>query len=198
VQNAKAALTKFESLDKLTIGSKPVAVAWPHAGVFRPARPSETIGTFTLGAASGDQTRFRYWYDGAYVSELRTGPPEIDPAQNAVDESVPDQSSAQEQVTKSKKRKADAEDLRAAKKVGMRSHTKRHAVLIYDRALHLIGIFGTKNKLSCTRGHQHRCQTPASQQTGHRRIPLHHLLQKPRWLGHNHSVTQIGSVVTSA
>ncbi|KAI0999079.1 hypothetical protein K3495_g9117 [Podosphaera aphanis] len=74
VDDAQAAMTKFKSLDKFTIASKPVLVAYIHAGVFVPIiqQLKEEDLKFTFSPLSNTSIRLMYWDEAAYASELVT------------------------------------------------------------------------------------------------------------------------------
>lgn len=72
VEDAQAAMTKFRSLEKFTISSKPVTLSYIHAGVFVPvlqAMDQELI-KFTFSPLSNAATRLMYWDESAYASEF--------------------------------------------------------------------------------------------------------------------------------
>jgi hypothetical protein len=92
-------MSKFNSLDKFTIASKPILVSYIHAGVFVPVtKPSDDIA-YSFAASSNPAIRLAYWDQRAYLREL------------VVTEDAPAISTAEatpEVETKVKKRKADS------------------------------------------------------------------------------------------
>ena len=71
-QDAQAAMTKYNAVEKFTISSKPVLVDYIHAGVFVPLIGPRDGHTerFSFSASANPSLRLKYWDDGAYVSEL--------------------------------------------------------------------------------------------------------------------------------
>jgi RNA-binding protein 5/10 len=64
-------LTKFNSLEKFTISSKPVLVSYIHAGVFVPVYNNPNAAEiFTFSPLSNPSLKLAYWDEEAYVSEL--------------------------------------------------------------------------------------------------------------------------------
>lgn len=76
LQDAQAAVAKYNAIDKFTISSKPVMVDYIHAGVFVPLIGPRDGHTerFSFSASSNPSLRLKYWDDGAYVSELELMP----------------------------------------------------------------------------------------------------------------------------
>lgn len=71
MQDAQAALTRFNSFDKFTISSKPVVVDYIHAGVFVPVfNPAEDPDEFCFSPLGNTTTKLAYWDKEAYVSEM--------------------------------------------------------------------------------------------------------------------------------
>ncbi|KAL8742462.1 MAG: hypothetical protein Q9190_005058 [Brigantiaea leucoxantha] len=71
VDDAQAALIRFNSFDKFTISSKPVMVDYIHAGVFVPVfDASEDAERFTFSPLTNSAAKLAYWDEGAYVNEL--------------------------------------------------------------------------------------------------------------------------------
>ena len=130
MQDAQAAITKYNAVDKFTISSKPVMVDYIHAGVFVPLIGPRDGHTerFSFSATSNPSLRLKYWDDGAYVSELEitAGIEETKPAAIQGNQSVapiPDPNKegliaiGDEGSGKSKKRKGDVGTSVGAKKV---------------------------------------------------------------------------------
>ena len=71
VEDAQAALTRYNSFDKFTIASKPVMASYVHAGVFVPVlNPSASTERFTFSPLANPTLKLAYWDDEAYVTEL--------------------------------------------------------------------------------------------------------------------------------
>ncbi|KAL8842059.1 MAG: hypothetical protein Q9170_000662 [Blastenia crenularia] len=71
VDDAQAAVIRFNSFDKFTISSKPVIVDYVHAGVFVPVfNPVEDPDKFCFSPLSNTATKLAYWDKEAYVNEL--------------------------------------------------------------------------------------------------------------------------------
>jgi RNA-binding protein 5/10 len=74
VEDAQAAMTKFNNVEKFTISSKPVLVSYIHAGVFVPVL--QDLGPegdkFTFSPLSNPAVRLMYWDEAAYVTQLVT------------------------------------------------------------------------------------------------------------------------------
>jgi G-patch domain len=107
LQDAQAAMSKFNSLDKFTIASKPVLVSYIHAGVFVPVtKPTDDLA-YSFAASTNPAIRLAYWDQKAYLREL------------VVSDDVPASSPAeetQEAETKGRKRKAESANLLPSKK----------------------------------------------------------------------------------
>ncbi|KAL8667204.1 MAG: hypothetical protein Q9202_000777 [Teloschistes flavicans] len=71
VDDAQAAVIRFNSFDKFTISSKPVIVDYVHAGVFVPTfSTAEDPEEFTFSPLTNPATNLAYWDKEAFVSEL--------------------------------------------------------------------------------------------------------------------------------
>ncbi|KAI4128960.1 MAG: hypothetical protein LQ341_006623, partial [Variospora aurantia] len=71
VDDAQAAVTRFNSFDKFTISSKPVTVDYIHAGVFVPVfNSAEDPDEFCFSPLSNATTKLAYWDKEAYASVL--------------------------------------------------------------------------------------------------------------------------------
>ena len=125
-------MTRFNSFDRFTISSKPVAADYIHAGVFVPVfNASEETERFTISPLGNSATKLAYWDEEAWVNELvvSTGSPKLGTATNEGHaRSSADQAAAAaeneglvkpvtEGETKTKKRKADAAATAKPKKV---------------------------------------------------------------------------------
>lgn len=71
VEDAQAALIRYNSFEKFTIASKPVSMDYVHAGIFVPVFEfSQDILPFTFSPLGNTATRLAYWDEEAWVSEL--------------------------------------------------------------------------------------------------------------------------------
>lgn len=132
VEDAQAALIRYNSFEKFTIASKPVLVSYIHAGVFVPVLDPYSIDPkFTFSPLANPAMRLAYWDEGAYTTELVV---------NKADEPIPsrkedtDEVAKSKEAEKSKKRKAEAASSNAATtKKAAPSHlqfwSNRHAEL---------------------------------------------------------------------
>lgn len=106
IDDARAAMAKFNASPQFTIGSKPVTVAYIHSGVFIPfLKPviTEQDTKFTFAASHNPSLRLSYWNPTVYASESTVFNEDLY-------EEKPSQKSATEPNTAgkdSKKRKAD-------------------------------------------------------------------------------------------
>jgi RNA-binding protein 5/10 len=74
VEDAQAAMAKYNASDKFTISSKPVLISYIHAGVFVPVlqAPLPDEERFTFSPLSNSSVKLMYWDEAGYVSELVT------------------------------------------------------------------------------------------------------------------------------
>jgi RNA-binding protein 5/10 len=72
VEDAQAAMAKYNAAEKFTISSKPVLVSYIHAGVFVPViqPPSAEFARFTFSPLMNPSVKLMYWDEAAYVNEL--------------------------------------------------------------------------------------------------------------------------------
>ena len=77
VEDAQAAVAKYNASDKFTISSKPVMISYIHAGVFVPVLHEfgPEFAKFTFNPLSNPAVKLMYWDEAAYVSELVTAVP---------------------------------------------------------------------------------------------------------------------------
>ncbi|KAL8863532.1 MAG: hypothetical protein Q9178_000213 [Gyalolechia marmorata] len=129
VDDAQAAVVRFNSFDKFTISSKPVTVDYVHAGVFVPVFTAEDPDEFCFNPLSNTATKLAYWDKEAYVSQLAvsSGSPKLSKgAAESQAKSAADLAAAaaegeglvqpgKETEVKAKKRKAEAASSAAAK-----------------------------------------------------------------------------------
>ncbi|KAK5939978.1 hypothetical protein PMZ80_007396 [Knufia obscura] len=77
IEDAQAALTRYNSFDRFTIASKQVLVSYIHAGVFVPVHnPSAATERFTFSPLGNPTIKLQYWDEEAYVTELTVSAPE--------------------------------------------------------------------------------------------------------------------------
>ncbi|KAI9784494.1 MAG: hypothetical protein M1816_000814 [Peltula sp. TS41687] len=82
--DSQAALTKFNSLDKFTISSKPVLLSFVHSGVFVPMlKYTPALERFTFSPLSNPSMKLAYWDEEAYVSELMLASEDNEPDLNS-------------------------------------------------------------------------------------------------------------------
>ncbi|KAI9833288.1 MAG: hypothetical protein M1819_003682 [Sarea resinae] len=140
VEDAQAALTKYNSLDRFTIASKPVLVTYIHAGVFVPVlNHGPNLEKFTFIPLANPAMKLAYWDEGAYVTELEVSKAESEvvPKPNDTSKGVATAAAAAEKEGladgKSKKRKADSGTAALANKKAVPAHLQfwrnRHAEL---------------------------------------------------------------------
>jgi RNA-binding protein 5/10 len=72
VEDAQAAMAKYNAAEKFTISSKPVMVSYIHAGVFVPVLQAMVEGTekFAFSPLANPAMKLMYWDEAGYVSEL--------------------------------------------------------------------------------------------------------------------------------
>lgn len=143
VEDAQAAVAKYNSLGKFTISSKPVSVSYIHAGVFVPVLRSlgDDASRFTFSPLTNAAVQLMYWDEAAYVSELVTAPvdgPSMPSHENeraklaaaAMSEGLV--SAGKEGEPRGKKRKVEKEPVAGNKKVvapHLQFWTNQHAEL---------------------------------------------------------------------
>ncbi|KAK5035369.1 hypothetical protein LTS07_002806 [Exophiala sideris] len=135
IEDAQAALTRFNSFDRFTIASKQVLVSFIHAGVFVPVlNPSPDTERFTFSPIGNPAMKLAYWDEDAYVTELAVSMPTL-ATQSAKSAPTPADVGGfkVKESDKSKKRKAQTESEAAGVKKPAPSHlqfwSSRHAEL---------------------------------------------------------------------
>lgn len=79
IEDAQAALTRYNSFDRFTIASKQVLASYIHAGVFVPVpNPTPATERFTFRPLDNPSLSLQYWDEDAYVTELIVNAPEED------------------------------------------------------------------------------------------------------------------------
>ena len=136
IEDAQAALTRFNSFDRFTIASKQVLVSYIHAGVFVPVLNSTaSTDRFTFTPLNNPSLKLGYWDEEAYVTELIVSKPGFDVKSSTTVRAIPAEVEGlkpSKDDNKPKKRKADVATTSAPKKVAS-SHlqywSNRHAEL---------------------------------------------------------------------
>ncbi len=136
VEDAMAALTRYNSFDKFTIASKPVLVSYVHSGVFVPVLNPEAVDPrFTFAPLANPSIKIAYWDDEAFVAEHKVSDAENESANgNSKKEDVASGIAESKEIAKSRKRKAEATamDISTAKKAApsyLQRWSKQHAEL---------------------------------------------------------------------
>lgn len=77
IEDAQAAVVRYNSFDRFTIASKQVLVSYIHAGVFVPVFSSTpSTERFLFSPINNSATKLAYWDEEAYVTELVVSAPE--------------------------------------------------------------------------------------------------------------------------
>ena len=129
-------MAKFKAVDTFTISSKPVHLAYAHAGIFVPTMYPVSRRTFK--AAANPEQELKYWHKDAYASELAVAPTASNPLLTRLLQSLVEANaeppattankanampSGQDKETRLKKRKAEGEAASAKKKVRTGNYT---------------------------------------------------------------------------
>ncbi|KAL9619314.1 MAG: hypothetical protein Q9160_006079 [Pyrenula sp. 1 TL-2023] len=110
VEDAQAALTRYNSFEKFTIASKSVFASYIHAGVFVPViNPTASVERFTFSPLANPSLKLAYWDEDAYVTELTVTTSEPDPVPKQVTTVADMEGLVKDKATieKPRKRKAD-------------------------------------------------------------------------------------------
>jgi hypothetical protein len=139
IEDAQAALVRYNSFERFTIASKQVLVSYIHAGVFVPVvNPPPDIERFCFSPLGNPAMKLAYWDEGAYLTELAVSIPAAnaqDSTKTTIQAADPGIKSTKENEKSSKKRKAqsDADSLATGVKKSAASHlqfwSNRHAEL---------------------------------------------------------------------
>ncbi len=119
VEDAMAALIRYNTFDKFTIASKPVLVSYVHSGVFVPVlNPGAVDPRFTFAPLANPSMKIAYWDDEAFVAEFKISEGETEAFDGKVKQQDVTRAVADLKDTKSKKRKAEPTtmDISTAKK----------------------------------------------------------------------------------
>ena len=137
IEDAQAALTRFNSFDRFTIASKQVLVSYIHAGVFVPALDaSASTERFLFTPLGNNALKLQYWDEEAYVTELVISAPkstEADAKSTSIHPADSEGLKSAKDLDKAKKRKAQAEAPASSAKKPAPAHlqfwSNRHAEL---------------------------------------------------------------------
>ena len=135
VDDAMAAVTRYNSFEKFTIASKPVLVSYVHSGVFVPVlNPGALDQRFTFAPLANPSMKIAYWDEEAYISEFNVSEGESVSAKGSLKEDVTRVGGDSKDASKSKKRKAEptAMDISIAKKAApsyLQHWSNQHAEL---------------------------------------------------------------------
>jgi RNA recognition motif-containing protein len=146
IEDAQAALTRFNSFERFTIASKQVMVSYIHAGVFVPViNPAASTERFTFSPLSNPSLKLQYWDEDAYVGEVVVTmgehiPTEKSSKSTAATSVDKEGFKAAKEGEKTKKRKADI----AASNTTTKKVTSSHLQFWSNRHAELHGL-GPKN-----------------------------------------------------
>lgn len=137
IEDAQAALIRYNSFDRFTIASKQVLVSYIHAGVFVPVlNPTMATERFTFSPAGNSSMKLAYWDEDAYVAELPINMSKSklsDPKVSSTLSTEGTNAKSSKDSEKSKKRKAQIEPDATGTKKPAPSHlqfwSNRHAEL---------------------------------------------------------------------
>jgi hypothetical protein len=138
IDDAQAALVRYNSFDRFTIASKQVLVSYIHAGVFVPVlNATPDIERFCFSPLGNPAMKLAYWDEAAYVTELIVSLPistPQDPGKSASAALVADPGvkTSKDSEKSSKKRKAEVEAAAGVKKPApshLQFWSNRHAEL---------------------------------------------------------------------
>jgi hypothetical protein len=133
IEDAQAALVRYNSFDRFTIASKHVMISYIHAGVFVPKLNSTTSEErFLISPINNPSLKLAYWDEEAYVTELVVNAPGAAELETRGPEAADSLKSASKDE-KARKRKAVAEIGATPAKKTTASHlqfwSNRHAEL---------------------------------------------------------------------
>ncbi|KAK2782316.1 hypothetical protein FQN52_000961 [Onygenales sp. PD_12] len=135
VEDAQAALTRYNSFETFTISSKPVLASYIHAGVFVPVlNPTASTERFTFSPLGNPAMKLAYWDEHAYVTELTVSTEDLDKSRPKSKPTTTDKSQKpSKEAEKVKKRKAETGGSTGTKKLAVPTHlqfwSNRHAEL---------------------------------------------------------------------
>ncbi|RMZ82591.1 hypothetical protein DV738_g1571, partial [Chaetothyriales sp. CBS 135597] len=138
IEDAQAALTRYNSFDRFTIASKQVLVSYIHAGVFVPVlTPTPNTERFLFSPMGNPSLKLQYRDLDAYLAELVLSTP--DTSRTAAVAEAADASKSAKDADKGKKRKAKSEATTPAPK-----KTASHLQFWSNRHAELHGIDRSK------------------------------------------------------
>ncbi|OAP57490.1 hypothetical protein AYL99_08228 [Fonsecaea erecta] len=136
IEDAQAALIRYNSFERFTIASKQVLVSYIHAGVFVPVlNPTPDIERFCFSPVGNPAMKLAYWDEGAYVKELAVSMPTTVSHDAKTGSTTHPEAGAKtaKDAEKAKKRKAQADVETTGAKKTVPSHlqfwSNRHAEL---------------------------------------------------------------------
>jgi hypothetical protein len=134
IDDAQAAVTRYNSFDRFTIASKHVLVSYIHAGVFVPVfNPSPSIERFLFSPLNNPALKLAYWDEDAYVTEMIVSAPDPIESDTRTKPENGEAKPAKEADKQMRKRKADPSAPASTTKKPAPSHlqfwSNRHAEL---------------------------------------------------------------------
>ncbi|ETN45699.1 uncharacterized protein HMPREF1541_09532 [Cyphellophora europaea CBS 101466] len=140
IEDAQAAITRYNSFDRFTIASKHVLVSYIHAGVFVPViNPAPSVERFLFSPLNNPSLKLAYWDEDAYVTELVVFAPDstetdlrTGQAKLADSEGLKSSSAKEKNNAAIRKRKAESSDPSTTKKPApshLQFWSNRHAEL---------------------------------------------------------------------
>lgn len=134
IEDAQAALTRYNSFDRFTIASKQVLVTYIHAGVFVPVlNPTPATERFAFSPIGNPSVKLQYWDEEAYITELVVNIPDQAPTKKtAVNPAESEGLKATPGLDKLRKRKQELAASSSSKKATpshLQFWSNRHAEL---------------------------------------------------------------------
>lgn len=135
IEDAQAAVVRYNSFDRFTIASKQVMVSYIHAGVFVPVlSPTPANNRFTFNPIGNPSLKLQYWDEDAYVTELVVSMPAEDqiPIPSAANPAEREGLKGTPDLDKLRKRKQQLEAASSSKKATpshLQFWSNRHAEL---------------------------------------------------------------------
>jgi G-patch domain len=137
IDDAQAAVVRYNSFDRFTIASKQVLVTYVHAGVFVPVvNPTASTLRFTFSPLNNPAMNLAYWDEDAYITELIVSTGDVPLATKSTKHNLPSAENEGlrplKELEKSKKRKAETAAAPTVKKAApshLQFWSDRHAEL---------------------------------------------------------------------
>ena len=135
IEDAQAALKRYNSFDRFTIASKQVLASYIHAGVFVPVlNPTEANEHFTFAPIGNSAVKLQYWDEEAYVTErvISLPPPDLTMSASSAQPLDKEKQKMTVDLDKLKKRKQQLEAANSSKKATpshLQFWSNRHAEL---------------------------------------------------------------------